>query len=67
MAATPTSRRPVYFGGWLDTPIYDRAKLRPGHTFEGPAILEQADTTSVIEPGMHARVDAFGNVLVEMS
>jgi N-methylhydantoinase A len=67
MAATPASRRPVYFGGWLDTPIYDRAKLRPGHTFEGPAILEQADTTSVIEPGMHARVDAFGNVLVEMS
>ena len=65
--ATPSSRRPVYFGGWLDTPIFDRAALRPGHTFAGPAILEQADTTSVIEPGMHARVDVFGNVLVEMS
>ena len=66
MPATPASHRPVYFGGWRETPIYDRAALRPGHVFEGPAILEQADTTSLIEPGMHARVDAFGNVLVEM-
>jgi N-methylhydantoinase A len=64
--ARPVSYRPVYFGGWRNTPIYDRAMLRPGHMFDGPAILEQADTTSVIEPGMHARVDAFGNVLVEM-
>ncbi len=65
--ATPAGRRPVYFGGWIDTPIYDRAALRPGHTFDGPAILEQADTTSVIEPGMAARVDGFGNILVEMA
>jgi N-methylhydantoinase A len=64
--ASPAARRPVYFGGWIDTPIFDRATLRPGHTFEGPAILEQADTTTVIEPGMKARVDAFGNILVEM-
>ncbi len=61
------STRPVYFGGgWTDTPIYDRAGLRPGHRFDGPAIVEQADTTCVIEPGMRVRVDAFGNILVEM-
>ena len=35
--------------------------------FVGPAIIEQADTTSVIEPGMTARVDAFHNILVEMA
>lgn len=64
--ATPSSHRNIYFGGWIETPIYDRAGLRPGHTLAGPAILEQADTTSVIEPGMRARIDAFGNVLVEM-
>ncbi|MGI4801138.1 MAG: hydantoinase/oxoprolinase family protein [Janthinobacterium lividum] len=67
LPAIPSSTRPVYFGGWIDTAIYDRATLRPGHTFDGPAILEQADTTSVIEPGMRARVDVFGNVLVEMA
>jgi N-methylhydantoinase A len=66
ISATASARRPVYFGGWIDTPIYDRAQLKPGHVFDGPAILEQADTTSVIEPGMRARVDTFGNVLVEM-
>ncbi len=64
--ATAAARRPVHFGRWLDTPIFERAALRPGHTFRGPAILEQADTTTVIEPGMAARVDGFGNVLVEM-
>ncbi len=65
--ATPAGRRPVYFGGWIDTPIYDRAALRPGDAFDGPAIVEQADTTSVIEPGMTARVDCFDNILVEMA
>ncbi|BAQ49899.1 hydantoinase/oxoprolinase family protein [Methylobacterium aquaticum] len=65
--ARPSGRRPVYFGGWTDTAIYDRATLSPGATFAGPAILEQADTTTVIEPGMRARVDSFGNVLVEMA
>ncbi|MFH6787269.1 MULTISPECIES: hydantoinase/oxoprolinase family protein [Methylobacterium] len=65
--ARPSGRRPVYFGGWIDTAIYDRATLVPGATFTGPAILEQADTTTVIEPGMRARVDSFGNVLVEMA
>ncbi len=65
--AVCSGTRPVYFGGWIDTPIYDRANLQPGCTFDGPAIVEQADTTSVIEPGMAARVDCFDNILVEMA
>jgi N-methylhydantoinase A len=67
MPASPSAIRPVYFGAWLDTPVFQRASLRPGHTFSGPAIIEQADTTSVIEPGMTARVDAFHNILVEIA
>ena len=66
-AAVPSGTRPVYFGGWIDTPIYQRPSLAPGHRFNGPAIVEQADTTSVIEPGMTARIDAFHNILVEMA
>jgi len=58
--------RDVWFDGWVRTPIYDRATLRPGMTFFGPAIIEQADTTSVIEPGQRARVDRLHNILVEM-
>jgi len=66
-APAPSAMRPVWFGGWRDTPIYRREALLPGMTFIGPAIVEQADTTTVIEPDMRARVDAFGNLLVEVA
>lgn len=65
--AAARATRKVWFSGWIDTPIYDRSDLAPGMTLDGPAIVEQADTTSVIEPGMIARVDAFHNILVEMA
>jgi len=47
---------------WTETPIYRREALAPGATLTGPAIVEQLDTTTVIEPGDHARVDALGNL-----
>ncbi|HSD00201.1 MAG TPA: hydantoinase/oxoprolinase family protein [Casimicrobiaceae bacterium] len=62
----PIKRRPVYFGGWHDAAIYSREDLAPGMQFEGPAIVEQNDTTTVVEPGMVTRVDAYGNLLVEV-
>lgn len=65
--ATARGHRNVYFGGWISTPIYQRTDLAPGIRFDGPAIIEQADTTSVIEPGMVARVDAHNNILVEVA
>lgn len=65
--AEPVDYRQVYFGGWSRTPIFQREGLTPGATFKGPAIVEQADTTTVIEPGLTARVDAHGNILVEVA
>ncbi len=65
--AMPTASRSVYFDGWCDTHIYNRAQLVPGNTLTGPAIIEQVDTTAVIEPGMAARVDIYGNILIEMA
>lgn len=62
----PVMHRDVYFGGWQRTPIFDRDQLLPGMSFPGPAIVEQADTTTVVEPGMIARVDPFSNILVEV-
>lgn len=67
LAATPASWREVYFGGWTRTPIYLRRDLQPDMTFGGPAIIEQPDTTSLIEPGMKARVDALDNILAELA
>ena len=56
----------AYFGGeWMETPIYDRNALRPGNAVEGPAIAQQDDTTTVIEPGYKGAVDRFGNILIE--
>ena len=62
----PIKRRPVYFGGWHDAAIYSREDMIPGMQFEGPAIVEQNDTTTVVEPGMKTRVDVYGNLLVEV-
>lgn len=59
--------RPVWFDGvWHDTPVYEREKLPLDATLEGPAILEQMDATTVLEPGDHARSDPDGNIVVEV-
>jgi len=46
-------------------PCYDRAKLRPGNRFTGPALILQFDTTTVVTPGWRGRVDEFGNIWLE--
>jgi len=63
----PLSRRPVHFGSrWHDTPVYARDAFAPGMTLDGPAIVEQSDTTTVIEPDMALTVDKHGNLLVKV-
>lgn len=62
----PIARRQVHFGKWWDTPIYARSTLVPGTVVDGPCIVEQADTTIIIEPNMQGRVDAYENILVEV-
>jgi N-methylhydantoinase A len=62
----PKATRPVHFGdAWHDTLIYDRLALPVGAVIHGPAILEQPDTTVLIEPGLTGRVDQFGSTLIE--
>ncbi|MBI2154705.1 MAG: hydantoinase/oxoprolinase family protein [Candidatus Rokubacteria bacterium] len=53
-------RRPASFaeaGEFVETPVYDRYRLAPGATVEGPAIVEERESTAVIGPGGHVRVD----------
>jgi N-methylhydantoinase A len=45
--------------------VYDRAALRVGDRFAGPAIIEQDDTTTLVTPGWQCRVDAVGNLILE--
>lgn len=67
VAAARLPDRPVWFAPDAPTPTpgYDRARLRPGHRFAGPAMLYQYDTTTVVPPRWAARVDAFGSVILE--
>ena len=65
LEAALAARRPVYFDhSFYDTPIYTRTKLPLGSKFDGPAIIEQGDTTTVVEPDMQVVVDGFGNLVV---
>jgi N-methylhydantoinase A len=60
------ANRQVFFANeWRDTMIYDRLALPVGAVIEGPAILEQPDTTVLVDPGLKATVDAFGNTIIE--
>lgn len=63
------SLRDVWFEGtgWCTTPIYRRETLPEGATFDGPAIVAQFDSTTVIEPGQSAKLDEFGNLLVSVA
>jgi N-methylhydantoinase A len=58
--------RPVYFSGlgFVDTPVFARHTFCAGHCLDGPAVVEQLDTTTVIYPGHQAVVDAYGNLLL---
>lgn len=63
--ATPKTRRAVCFAekdGYVDCPIYDRYSLPAGASIEGPAIVEEVDSTTAIHPGYRAEVDVFGNL-----
>jgi N-methylhydantoinase A len=62
--AWPAETRPVWFGGWVDTPCYwrDALPLDPGLT--GPCVIEQMDTTIIIDPGCKVSGDADGNLIV---
>ena len=53
-------------GGVTTTPFYDRARLEPGATFAGPAILEQYDATTVVPPDTSVEVDQFRNVIMRV-
>jgi N-methylhydantoinase A len=63
---TPQGNRPVWFGGWVQTPIYWRDQLPLDLLLQGPAIIEQMDTTTVIPPGCTVRSDSDGNLLIEV-
>ena len=61
----PALRRVYLDGGFVDAGVYQRAALRPGDGFAGPAVVEQYDTTVLVPSGYRVRVDGWGNLIGE--
>jgi N-methylhydantoinase A len=67
LADAQTDTRAVYFdGGFQDTPVYQREALPVDAAFDGPAIIEQMDTTILVEPGDHVTSDDEGNLIIHV-
>jgi N-methylhydantoinase A len=64
-----TGTRPVWFGaerGWLETPVYARGRLPAGGALAGPLVVEEMSSTTLLAPGQTARVDAIGNIVIDV-
>lgn len=61
-------RRPVWFAatGFTETAVYDRTRLPLGAAIEGPSIIEQMDSTTVVPPGNGCMIDGRGNILITL-
>jgi 5-oxoprolinase (ATP-hydrolysing) len=66
--ARPRAGEPVrlyWSGGWRDAPLHRRERLRPGDAIDGPAIVAEADATTVVDDGWRATVTQHGHLLLE--
>ncbi|MBR1126383.1 hydantoinase/oxoprolinase family protein [Bradyrhizobium lablabi] len=59
-ACKPQGTRKAHFGGWRDIPVHAFDRLQPGHSLEGPAIIEAETTTVLIDTGDRVSVNALG-------
>jgi N-methylhydantoinase A len=65
-APQPASEREVYIDGthgYRACPAYDRGAIEPGMSIEGPALVDQLDTTIFIRPGWKAVADAYESLV----
>ena len=60
--------RDVHFGetGFAPCKVYDRYALKPGDRFDGPAVVEERESTTVIGPGAQVNVDKYHNLIIEL-
>ena len=62
------SSRPVYFtgDGFVETKVFSRPSLKAGNRVDGPALIEEYGSTTVVPPGASATVDDYGNLRIEV-
>jgi len=69
LADARTGERSIYHGaahGWVATPVYARSGLAAGVEIVGPAVIEEMSSTTLLNPGQHARVDRIGNLVIRI-
>lgn len=62
--------RKAYFplaGGLVDCPVYDRYRLAEGDTIEGPCLVEERESTCLLDKGDRAQIDRFGNLIAKIA
>jgi N-methylhydantoinase A len=68
--AASLGSRPVYWTpeqGFIETPVFDCRKIKPGNVIAGPAIIESPETTYVVAPGWHYEMDAYFNGIMQFT
>ena len=63
-AAAPADTVRLWCGGWREAPLYPRERLRPGDTVTGPAIIAEANATTLVEDGWRAEVTRYGHLVM---
>lgn len=68
-AAAKRGSRPVYFAGagFVDTPTFQRSALKAGNRIDGPALIEEHASTTVVQLGDQLEVDAFGDLIITIN
>jgi N-methylhydantoinase A len=64
------ARRPIYFTaetGWQEADVYQRDHLQTGNRLQGPCLIEEYASTTVVMPGDQVEVDEFGNLIIEVN
>ncbi len=67
--ADPVTSRSAYFDetGWVQCPVYQRSLLAAGQQFDGPAIVMETGSTTVISPGDKGEIDELGNIIIRVA
>jgi N-methylhydantoinase A len=66
----PTNRRQVYFpeaGGFVETAVYGRKALPVGKVFQGPAVIEEPESTLIVGPAGHFAAEPNGNINIQIA
>jgi N-methylhydantoinase A len=60
-------KRMYFDGDWLTARVYDRGRLRPGDVIEGPALMAEYTSATVLPPGARLEVDGLRNLVIEVN